>query len=1132
MVKFFLSILACTACLVVQGEHRHAWGQNLPTAAAAQNAGESNQSAADDVESPALPGLDIKFLEGPDGKPVYIPDQVKLKEFLDWLERQRAKETATPTASISSISLEGTANEERVHLTARVRVQVTQAGEWVLIPLFMAEGTLREQPSYQGDGEAVAVPYDPEKGYSWWFKGKGRHELTLALSVPQRKQFPSRRVQLTLPAASASSLKLQVPVPRLSAKGGERTVLSVRSDGKESTITGFGLGSRLDVTWQPLTPAASADARLEAFTSVAATIGEGETVTLDVTQRVQSLGTQRTFDQLNVNLPPGYEVVRLDGPEDLEPIGTPDASHRLTLKFRNATTGPVELKWRLRSRIPSLDEPIVLEGFDIERARLHVGYVAIRVEGNFRLTGQPEEDQFLQRVGIADLPAALRQTELIAAYRFVDRLKISLKLGKAEPVVGTDATLFLQFTSERTALAGIYSFNVLRGHLTEVRFEWPEMRTQGWQIESVDSPTAVELHHDIDPETGTVIARFQEPLSGTFDIRLIARRTLAELTEESAIAFPRLKQALAAPAALHVFEAENLGVALRGAGATVLRGAADAGGLRVVPPREFQKVTTRVRRKTYRVDGSPVELTARLDVHPLEIRTTAEVELTPARDTINVRERVQYDVNYERLSEVVLQAGEELRGVRIRVFGPTGVEIAGALASEEQSGVRRFRVPLDQPRLGRFDIEVAYAIEIVRQGGSEGSKTMTMPLVLPENGTFSSVNVTGRNNSDWQLEPQGESWIRPSTGESATVWQMHGALTSVPLVLARPARAAQRGSIPAKLLYRVGLGMDGQEVGFAAVRIAGNPAELTLKLPSNCEGLIAHWDANRVAAQLMGNVATSESDASAGLQTYRLSIPERAASGPHLLTVEYQIPGNDDFSTATRTRIVIPQLSDNVRVEQMLCEVSLPESMHLFSLPAGFTPEFDWAWTGWMCRRETLWSPEKLESWISERPLLEQEQREFSANRYVFSRFGEPRDIVFVSMSRAGIVLVGAGVALVLGLWLVRLPLRRHALAILSVAFVVALTGVWFTEPILVLVQPAVLGVLLACGAAGIDKALQRRRGSPVLTLTTPSGFTTAASSVRTSPPPGVGSHEHTSIRPGVPEAVEALPLSESGIRA
>src|SRR5579864_3293052 len=58
--------------------------------------------------------FDIRYLEGPDGRPVFVPDKVRLDEFLNWLEQRKARAgDGPPGVSVSSLSLEGTADEER-----------------------------------------------------------------------------------------------------------------------------------------------------------------------------------------------------------------------------------------------------------------------------------------------------------------------------------------------------------------------------------------------------------------------------------------------------------------------------------------------------------------------------------------------------------------------------------------------------------------------------------------------------------------------------------------------------------------------------------------------------------------------------------------------------------------------------------------------------------------------------------------------------------------------------------------------------------------------------------------------------------------------------------------------------------
>ena len=129
-------------------------------------------------------------------------------------------------------------------------------------------------------------------------------------------------------------------------------------------------------------------------------------------------------------------------------------------------------------------------------------------------------------------------------------------------------------------------------------------------------------------------------------------------------------------------------------------------------------------------------------------------------------------------------------------------------------------------------------------------------------------------------------------------------------------------------------------------------------------------------------------------------------------------------------------------------------------------------------------------------------------------------------MNQAAIVLIGAGLALVLGLVLVKVPVSRSVLTLLLIGFGMSAAGMWFPGPMLLLVQPAGLGLLLAVAAACIDSVIKRRRRRGVVTLSSPSGFMTAPSSINRDLVVGVGSNEFTSIRPAIAStADEGVPV-------
>src|SRR5579872_3133260 len=293
---------ACASQEPAAGDAPRENGIEAPEAAPTPSRPTDGKSTGKKENSTAseLPSFDLKYLEGPDGKPVYVPDKVRLAEFLRWLDQKNAGHAQTPPgAAVSSMSFDGTADDERALLTARIEIQISTDDAWVRVPLQMSEATLRAAPEHSGAGMAMPA-VNPEEGYAWWLKGKGKHELLFSLSVPLRKQSAQRRIQLSLPATVVSLLKLRVPAARVSVKTSERSTLSTKSIGRETEIEVIGLGSRLDLTWQPLPDSAGAEAALEVVTSIVATLVDGENARLEATQLIKSLGPQATFDEVRV----------------------------------------------------------------------------------------------------------------------------------------------------------------------------------------------------------------------------------------------------------------------------------------------------------------------------------------------------------------------------------------------------------------------------------------------------------------------------------------------------------------------------------------------------------------------------------------------------------------------------------------------------------------------------------------------------------------------------------------------------------------------------------------------------------------------------------------------------------------
>jgi hypothetical protein len=509
--------------------------------------------------------LDLKYLEGPDGRAVYVPDKVGLAEFLKrQAEREAGAGQGPPEVSVSSLSFDGRADDQRAFLTAVVDLEITAENRWVRVPVFMPEATLRTPAVYTGKGLAVSAPWHPEEGYTWWVKGKGTHQLKLSLSIPLRKQTAERRVQLSLPPTAVSVLKLRVAAPHVSAKVPEFSNLSTRTLGQETEIEVIGLRNRLDVSWHVLPESNGTATPLEVTTSVVATLVDGEAATLEATQLIQSLDQQGTFDQVHVGLPAGYKLLRLEGQELREQKSDPANPNQIVAQLKRPTSGPVELKWTVLSTLPAIGESFALEGFEVEQARLQTGFLAVVVLGDFQIIRQPDEDKFLQRVDLSDLPVTLRQTPATAAYRFLNRLLLRIKLQRVEPFVTVDPALLLHLASDAAELDAGYRLQVLRGSITGFRLRWPGWKQQGWSMTEAELPGHIELRTIEEAGDADVIRiEFPEPVKDRVELRFQARRPLAPGAGRTSLTLPVPVSYGRVTTPLAVVAADNLEADLR-----------------------------------------------------------------------------------------------------------------------------------------------------------------------------------------------------------------------------------------------------------------------------------------------------------------------------------------------------------------------------------------------------------------------------------------------------------------------------------------------------------------------------------------------------------------------------------------
>ncbi|MGQ0634187.1 MAG: hypothetical protein ACT4QC_06240 [Planctomycetaceae bacterium] len=1093
---------------------------NAPNPSAESGAAPAGRSAESRTHGPGAPEpapawpFDWWYLWGQDGRPVAVPDQARLREFLDWLAQRRQREREPMAYSIAALTLTGAADDDRALLTANVRVQVLAADEWVYVPLLMTEGSLREPPQHQGPGDGAPTSFHAETGYGYWLRGKGMHELSLVLSATLRKQGVLRRLELSVPPSAVSSLRLVVPAPRVSARTRERTILTTHVEGPHTSLELLGLGNRLDLTWQPLLDNESQDRVLEANTSVAISVAEGGRMTIEASQRLQAIDQQRTFDKLTVSLPPHAELLRIEGPDYLEHAFANGDRGAVVVRLKRAVAGPVELRWTLSG--PAVKDEFVLSGFGVAEARVQTGLVAVSVPADYRLT-RVEEDDSLQRLDPADLPASLRRAHTSLAFRFLERLRLAMKFERIEPYVTTSAGIALVVQLPAVELDGLLQAQVLRGSVSELTVLWPAWRTTGWVVETLEVSGAArpELLDPDERETDRLRVRLSEPMRGQVELRIHARLTLPPGADSFPLSAPALEAAAQSPAHLAVFSADNLEVtpSLESPGSLQ---ALEAAASRVVAGRE----TAGLRRSDFTWDDPATKMSMHLKRHEPVTVVSTSVAATMRNGFVEVRQRFTYQVSYQTLSQLRLRLPAE-RAIGSAVFSSrSDIEVRPRDDLQDRES-RVVRLELKPPQASRFEVEARYALEL--PSDFQADATLAMPLIVSLDAPFAATRLQWRDPRGSAVEVEEGGWNRNLGPDGVVEWSLPRHTSTIVVQVSRP-RHAPRGVVVTRALVRSDVGLNGAQRVQAEFLLSAATTELRVTLPKGNRLIGCWWNRVRVRA-------VPEPSAAGTGAVYVVAASPVSEAAP-LLTIVANGAGDAPSRFAHSYSLQAPVLDDDIPVLETLWQVRLPPHQHLLSNPAGFNSENEWS------RRGLLWGRQPRIDDKIERPWLGLASGPAPSNQswdnvYLFSRSGVAPVLQFEGISRSGLVLVGAGAALLLGWLFVNWPITHHVLALLLVVFLLSLVAVWYPEPVLLLLQPAVLGLILGAVAVSVDGILQKKMRPFTIALNpiryARRSFWRSSAGAGQSSPQDRGS---VRLAPGIPLSLRRGQSPESGSRA
>ncbi len=1001
-----------------------------------------------------------RWLPNAEGTLVEVPWDAKLEDFLKFLRMGQVKPAVKLPPAVTNLSLTGTADDVRAVLTAEFVIQNEIDGDYVLLPLALHEAVLREDVDYDGPGSLYPKEPDRTLGQSWWLKGKGKHRLTLKLSVPVKKQGVNRRLQLTLPFATQSELQLTAGDQRVVVKDAEGDVEVINLPEQPSRIKKIGLGSRLDLTWQPVVAESPLPPVLEVDTDIQAHAAQAELL-VEAQQRINVV--QGSVSEVVVHLPTAAKFINVAGSRDYRSHqASSDDARKIVVQLNGMIAGPFQLTWTVR--LPAnQQEKFELDGFRVEQARRQDGRIGlIPIEG-LRMTVANADHPHLSQINAADFRSPSGKAS--RAYRFFNQpFRLVLGVETVEPSFTVEPRVTLDVSAEELTLEGNFSIQILRGDLQAVEIDWPNWKADGWVLD--ERPE--ELKDAGAPVSDGAAGRLRLRLSGDHPDRLavkIKARRAIRPGENIPVSLPHIASPDGAQTSLTITDAANVSSDVTPIGETVLN---------VLLPEVAdvfpENVSAAARRERgYRVLTGEQVFSLRVARLEQRVDVTSLLHLALSGARVRGVQNFQFDVHHERLAFVRIAVPEawRTRPLQFQIAPDRGlpVEWSPGLAA----GTMIAKLALPEPRLGKFTLQALWEQPLSGEvlGGETGVK---IPVFQAVDHAVRQTDLQVDAEDAATLTVNDAAW-KPRTEMSGGMrWTADAPVDGVTVQLDNDGGGTQPFLITGADL-RARFDRQGAAHCEATYRLTGWMARLGLVLPVDAGPPQVAWNGRTLSAP-------AEVTAENKPRHYQLRV--RSDDGErkdHVLTVRYTLSPSQSFGVWNRWSIEAPQLIHGQWMAEGKWLLHIPGDQHLFGFSSQATPRFSWRRTG------VFWSRiSAADDQAAQGTLTGSAAGNPGGNFYAFSQYGEIREFRYSTMSAPMVLFVGASVSLAVVFLVLNISWLRHLLTIWGVVFLMALSGLWFRPQLEVLLQPILIGFLFPMLALWIQN-LRRRDVPPVLSF-------------------------------------------------
>lgn len=991
-----------------------------------------------------------------------------MQRFMEWLRQQSLKNdqnVAGPTASVTAVEIEGHADDQMAHLTGRLTVQIAGDQFPMSYAIGLGESVFRRK-DVTGPGPVFFGGRDRDRGYVWWFDQPGEYVFDLELMVPLLKASPWRRLQLSIPNAPVTSLRLEVPSSNVVVKVAEDVIQTSRSvDDQRSEIRAAGFGGKVEIlSWQPTVPATESATGLDVNSNIAVR-STSDAFVLEATQFLRPL--QGTFREFTVTLPTRSELLSVDGNEILETRENEANPQRVTVFLKAPTAGTISVRWQVKVEQLSRRN-FDLDGFRVDGARRESGEIGFLAAEGFRWNVADGSDPHVERMNAGEFRIGGVRTTAVRACRFFSQpFRLPTTLDPVEPYYDV-ATLFALTAAEKEiGLEARFKVRIYRGQLSELTIEWPGWQSEAWILDSPQANGAVVTNVTADDDGGKgriVVSLAERPNDEPFEWRLRAHCN-RKPDEDASISLPRILAPAGSPTRLVLLSDENIDAMLIPRGETVLRP--------YTPQASSSETVTfpaEKRPQSFRIDTDERSFQLGIQTKPQQITVASEVSGSLTSQRLELHQTLRHHVEYARLNEVKLSVPAAI-AERIKfAFGnqPQTPQWSDGVGGREKIAT----ILLPEPLIGEVAIDATWSLPLPKDLLQDKPAAMPLSVVRSLTGTATTQRLKIAQPAWLDLSLVEASWQVEHADDEDIVWS--NATPTEPMTLrVMPAVEVRGGeTVVRKAIARVHVDRGGVQHSRFEFELSGAIQQLHVQLPKAALAGVFLWN----SAPLPDNAIT---EVPQGSGRFSLLLPDRSSnSASDQLVLEYRLPSSRTMGWSTAQTLSVPVLPQCRWMADIAWDVSVPNNQHLLSYPDSATPWFHWERTGFIWRRI---SPALVSS-VSGRT-GPGEAAAAASHAYAFGQFGTLHPFAIRCISTPAALLWGAGATFIAGMMLLSLPRLPGLYASGLIALGMLVAALWFLPQIELLMQPMLVGLLFPLSNAVIRSWRRQLFQSTVLTI-------------------------------------------------